>query len=314
MPNGRARSPSTSRPWRLPEASTPGCGSCGRRRGSAARHAIAASPRKGTACCVRSSRPSPRASRCRTWSTPANCWRAKRPAARLEWSERWAGRWRSSALRGAMYAAPREHRPRPPGGQQYGASRTPTGPHRAPRARLRDTGARSARPPRHLPRRGYRTARRPPPRDGQLLTALEGCGRAARRGLHGDRARSPGPRRLGQARGRLLARGSCRRDTGPPRRPPRRPRERGRPLARGRSGDAVLLSVPGALRATDTGFKRGTRARGEPADPAGSAVGRLRRGVGVLLHAIARTLRSLEEPAARRAFLLTLRSVIGIAG
>jgi len=49
-------------------------------------------------------------------------------------------------------------------------------------------------------------------------------------------------------------------------------------------------------------------------DTAGSAVGRLRRGVGVLLHAIARTLRSLEEPAARRAFLLTLRSVIGIAG
>jgi pimeloyl-ACP methyl ester carboxylesterase len=49
-------------------------------------------------------------------------------------------------------------------------------------------------------------------------------------------------------------------------------------------------------------------------DTAGSAVGKLAPGVGVLLHAIARTLRLLEEPGARRAFLQTLRSVIGISG
>ena len=44
------------------------------------------------------------------------------------------------------------------------------------------------------------------------------------------------------------------------------------------------------------------------------AVGNLSEGASALLRAIARALRSLEEPGARRAFLQTLRSVIGISG
>jgi pimeloyl-ACP methyl ester carboxylesterase len=47
-------------------------------------------------------------------------------------------------------------------------------------------------------------------------------------------------------------------------------------------------------------------------ESAGAAMGRIGPGVRALLLAIARTLRSLEEPAARRAFLQTLRSVIGM--
>jgi pimeloyl-ACP methyl ester carboxylesterase len=49
-------------------------------------------------------------------------------------------------------------------------------------------------------------------------------------------------------------------------------------------------------------------------DVAAFAVGNLSQGASALLRAIARALRSLEEPGARRAFLQTLRSVIGISG
>ena len=60
---------------------------------------------------------------------------------------------------------------------------------------------RAARPPGDLPHRGQRPARRPDPRDGELLAPLgAGCA-AARRRLHGDRPRSDRSRRLGHARG-----------------------------------------------------------------------------------------------------------------
>ena len=49
-------------------------------------------------------------------------------------------------------------------------------------------------------------------------------------------------------------------------------------------------------------------------DALGSALRPIAAPAAALLRAIARTLRSLEEPAARRAFLQTLRSVIGIRG
>jgi pimeloyl-ACP methyl ester carboxylesterase len=50
------------------------------------------------------------------------------------------------------------------------------------------------------------------------------------------------------------------------------------------------------------------------ADRLGTGLRRAAPGAGALLRAVARALRSLTEPAARRAFLHTLRSVIGFAG
>ena len=88
---------------------------------------------------------------------------------------------------------------------------------------------------------------------------------AARRALHGDRPRPAGPRRVGQAPGRLLGRRLRQRHARPARRARHRAGHGRRPLARRRRGRPVRLPVPRAVRAAGAGGQRRRRpARSRP--------------------------------------------------
>ena len=184
-----------------------------------------------------------------------------------------------------------------------------------------------------LPHRRIRARRGAHPRDAQLVAAL------ARRGASGWPASHTviapdlhGHGRLGRADGRLLARRARRRHPRPARRARHRPRDDRRPLARRRRRDAVLLPVPRALSsawrwspaaASAARSSWPLRIAAAPGVEALLAAATSRPVLGGLRAAVAERLRrwpahralaGSSTPEARRGFLWTLRSVIGLRG
>ena len=114
------------------------------------------------------------------------------------------------------------------------------------------------------------------PRHPRLAEAVGPPRRPARRGPPADRARPVRPRRVREAGRRLLARRPRRHPARPARPARHRAGEPGRPLARRRHRDGVLLPLPRAGRPAGARRQRGPRPRGQPAaavgDPAGCGV------------------------------------------
>ena len=102
----------------------------------------------------------------------------------------------------------------------------------------------------------------------------------------GPCARSARAGPIRQTPRRLLARRPCQHAARPAGRPRARAGHRRRPVARGRRGHAVCLSVPGALRAPGPGEQRWAGPGGHVLPPHADRA-RIRVGLSALLHAAA---------------------------
>ena len=202
------------------------------------------------------------------------------------------------------------------------------------------TRADAARTSRALSDGGLRPAGRAHPRHHVERRHLGGRDARPLPRAHGDRARPAGPRRVGQAARRLLARRLRERRARPARGARARPRHDRRPLARRRRGDAVRLPVPRAHRAARARLVAagwGARSTSCCAPPRCRAPSSCCRsscrpgseravsgagwvGARLGLHArpdlgeVVRGFLSLNDAEARAAFLHTLRAVIDPGG